>query len=100
MGAATYVRDRLTSLFGGDFNVSRVSRAASGSPATGSHAIHELEHADLLRRALARSASRRVRVDSGGSLRFGAMRTWSRSCRWFTFLGSPQGCLTWFPTCQ
>jgi len=52
MGAAAYVRGRLSSLFGGDYHVSRVSRAASGSPATGSHAMHELEHEDLLARAL------------------------------------------------
>jgi 2-oxoglutarate dehydrogenase E1 component len=53
MGPANFVRDRLNTLFGGDFAISRVSRVASGSPATGSHALHELEHADLLARSFA-----------------------------------------------
>jgi 2-oxoglutarate dehydrogenase E1 component len=52
MGAATFVRDRLESMFGPDYRVSRVSRVASGSPATGSHSMHDLEQADLLDRAL------------------------------------------------
>ena len=40
----------------------RVSRVASGSPATGSHAMHELEQEDLLQRALgAPDALRRQR---------------------------------------
>jgi 2-oxoglutarate dehydrogenase E1 component len=52
MGANGFVRDRLESMFGGDYEVSRVSRVASGSPATGSHAMHELEQRDLLERAL------------------------------------------------
>ena len=38
--------------FGADYRVSRVARVASGSPATGSHSMHELEQADLLERAL------------------------------------------------
>jgi 2-oxoglutarate dehydrogenase E1 component len=52
MGANTFVRDRLEALFQGDYKVLRVTRVASGSPATGSHSMHELEQADLLRRAL------------------------------------------------
>ena len=52
MGAWTFVRDRLESMLGGDFRFSKVSRVASGSPATGSHAMHELEQADILARAL------------------------------------------------
>ncbi len=52
MGAWRFVRDRLGTLFGGDYRLSQVSRVASGSPATGSHAMHELEQADLLARAL------------------------------------------------
>jgi 2-oxoglutarate decarboxylase len=52
MGAFAFVRDRLDSMFEADYRVSRVSRVASGSPATGSHAMHELEQADLLERAL------------------------------------------------
>jgi 2-oxoglutarate decarboxylase len=52
MGAANFVRDRLGEMFESDYRVSRVARVASGSPATGSHAMHELEQADLLARAL------------------------------------------------
>ncbi len=52
MGAANFVRDRLDAMFESDYAVSRVSRVASGSPATGSHAMHELEQDDLLERAL------------------------------------------------
>jgi 2-oxoglutarate dehydrogenase complex dehydrogenase (E1) component-like enzyme len=52
MGALNFVRDRLEDMFAGDFKVTWVTRAASGSPATGSHSMHELEQADLLQRAL------------------------------------------------
>jgi multifunctional 2-oxoglutarate metabolism enzyme len=52
MGAWSFVRDRLHDLLGGDLDLSRVSRVASGSPATGSHAMHDLEQEDLLHRAL------------------------------------------------
>ncbi|MDQ2727914.1 MAG: multifunctional oxoglutarate decarboxylase/oxoglutarate dehydrogenase thiamine pyrophosphate-binding subunit/dihydrolipoyllysine-residue succinyltransferase subunit [Actinomycetota bacterium] len=52
MGAWGFVRDRLARLTGDDFRFQRVSRVASGSPATGSHAMHDLEQADLLQRAL------------------------------------------------
>ncbi len=52
MGAWNFVRDRLYELLGSDFRLDRVARVASGSPATGSHAMHELEQADLLARAL------------------------------------------------
>ncbi len=52
MGAANFVRDRLDATFEADYAVSRVSRVASGSPATGSHAMHDLEQEDLLERAL------------------------------------------------
>ena len=52
MGAFNFVRDRLNSIFAGDYQVLRAARVASGSPATGSHAMHELEQADLLARAL------------------------------------------------
>ncbi len=52
MGAVNFVRDRLDAMFEADYRISRVSRVASGSPATGSHAMHELEQADLLERAL------------------------------------------------
>ncbi len=52
MGAWNFVRDRLETLLGPDYRLERVSRVASGSPATGSHAMHELEQTDLLARAL------------------------------------------------
>ena len=52
MGAWGFVRGRLAELVpaGQAFRV--VSRPASGSPATGSHTLHELEQADILERAL------------------------------------------------
>ncbi len=52
MGAWGFVRDRLARLLGGDYRFEQITRVASGSPATGSHAMHELEQADLLARAL------------------------------------------------
>ncbi|MGH9115631.1 MAG: multifunctional oxoglutarate decarboxylase/oxoglutarate dehydrogenase thiamine pyrophosphate-binding subunit/dihydrolipoyllysine-residue succinyltransferase subunit [Acidimicrobiales bacterium] len=52
MGAWSFVRDRLSALLASDYRLGRISRVASGSPATGSHAMHELEQADLLARAL------------------------------------------------
>jgi 2-oxoglutarate decarboxylase len=52
MGAWGFVRDRLGRLVAGDYSFARVSRVASGSPATGSHAMHDLEQEDILHRAL------------------------------------------------
>ncbi|MHB1536776.1 MAG: hypothetical protein ACYC1D_19640, partial [Acidimicrobiales bacterium] len=52
MGAWGFVRDRLSRAFDSDYRLGSVTRAASGSPATGSHAMHELEQADLIERAL------------------------------------------------
>jgi multifunctional 2-oxoglutarate metabolism enzyme len=52
MGAWTFVHGRLHRLLRDDFRLRHVSRLASGSPATGSGAIHQLEHDDLLARAL------------------------------------------------
>ncbi|MDQ6782112.1 MAG: multifunctional oxoglutarate decarboxylase/oxoglutarate dehydrogenase thiamine pyrophosphate-binding subunit/dihydrolipoyllysine-residue succinyltransferase subunit [Actinomycetota bacterium] len=52
MGAWNFVRDRLARLVGEDFRFEQVSRVASGSPATGSHAMHDLEQGDLLHRAM------------------------------------------------
>jgi 2-oxoglutarate decarboxylase len=52
MGPWGFVRDRLAALLGADYRFTHVARVASGSPATGVHAIHELEQADLLERAL------------------------------------------------
>ena len=55
MGAASFVAPRLAELAGGR-PPSVVARLASGSPATGSHAIHELEQSDILERALGLSS--------------------------------------------
>ncbi len=52
MGAWPFVRDRMRALVGQDYRFRKVTRVASGSPATGSHAMHELEQEDLLNRAL------------------------------------------------
>ena len=41
-----------TEMFGDDYRLSRIARMASGSPATGSHSMHDLEQEDLLARAL------------------------------------------------
>jgi 2-oxoglutarate dehydrogenase complex dehydrogenase (E1) component-like enzyme len=51
MGAWDFVRDRLADDLNGR-TLAVVARSASGSPATGSHALHELEQADILQRAL------------------------------------------------
>jgi 2-oxoglutarate dehydrogenase E1 component len=52
MGAWSFVHSRLHRILRDDFTLRHVSRSPSGSPATGSHAVHELEQADLLDRAL------------------------------------------------
>jgi 2-oxoglutarate dehydrogenase E1 component len=52
MGAWSFAHSRLHRILRDDFTLLHVSRAPSGSPATGSHALHELEQADLLDRAL------------------------------------------------
>jgi 2-oxoglutarate dehydrogenase complex dehydrogenase (E1) component-like enzyme len=52
MGAWGFVRDRVRALVGNDYRLRKITRVASGSPATGSHAMHELEQEDLLARAL------------------------------------------------
>ncbi|MCL2395753.1 MAG: multifunctional oxoglutarate decarboxylase/oxoglutarate dehydrogenase thiamine pyrophosphate-binding subunit/dihydrolipoyllysine-residue succinyltransferase subunit, partial [Acidimicrobiaceae bacterium] len=52
MGAWSFVRDRLADLVPNRMRLARISRVASGSPATGSHAMHDLEQEDLLHRAL------------------------------------------------
>jgi 2-oxoglutarate dehydrogenase E1 component len=52
MGAWNFVRERLRDVVGESARLRCVARVASGSPATGSHAMHELEQADLLARAL------------------------------------------------
>jgi 2-oxoglutarate dehydrogenase E1 component len=53
MGAWNYVHGKLHAVLRDRYQLRHVSRQASGSPATGSHALHELELEDLLDRALA-----------------------------------------------
>jgi 2-oxoglutarate dehydrogenase E1 component len=48
MGAWSFVYERLVDEFGDHLDIRRVSRAAAGSPATGSHLVHELEVEYLL----------------------------------------------------
>jgi multifunctional 2-oxoglutarate metabolism enzyme len=54
MGAWDFVRDRLGGLVTNGRSYGHVARPPSGSPATGSHTLHELEQADILERALGR----------------------------------------------
>jgi len=53
MGAWNFVKGHLYEPFGKDYAISRVSRPESGSPATGSSAVHKQEQAQLLATALA-----------------------------------------------
>ncbi|MDA8185207.1 MAG: multifunctional oxoglutarate decarboxylase/oxoglutarate dehydrogenase thiamine pyrophosphate-binding subunit/dihydrolipoyllysine-residue succinyltransferase subunit [Actinomycetota bacterium] len=53
MGAWGFAHGRLHKLLRERHELSHVSRAESPSPATGSAAMHQLEHEDLLRRAFA-----------------------------------------------
>ncbi|HSS08648.1 MAG TPA: multifunctional oxoglutarate decarboxylase/oxoglutarate dehydrogenase thiamine pyrophosphate-binding subunit/dihydrolipoyllysine-residue succinyltransferase subunit [Acidimicrobiales bacterium] len=50
MGAWSFVSAKLSRLLGDDFTLGHVARAPSGSPATGSYALHQLEQEDLLAR--------------------------------------------------
>ena len=52
MGAWAFVRSRLEEAFGDTHRVAHVSRHESGSPATGSHAIHLQEQATILEAAI------------------------------------------------
>ncbi|MHB1786419.1 MAG: multifunctional oxoglutarate decarboxylase/oxoglutarate dehydrogenase thiamine pyrophosphate-binding subunit/dihydrolipoyllysine-residue succinyltransferase subunit, partial [Acidimicrobiales bacterium] len=52
MGAWSFVHGRLHRLLRGDFSLRHVSRYESGSPASGSAAMHSLETEDILTRAL------------------------------------------------
>ncbi|MGA2528189.1 MAG: multifunctional oxoglutarate decarboxylase/oxoglutarate dehydrogenase thiamine pyrophosphate-binding subunit/dihydrolipoyllysine-residue succinyltransferase subunit [Acidimicrobiales bacterium] len=52
MGAWNFVHGRLHRLAASRYQLRHVSRAPSGSPATGSSAIHQLEHEDLLERSV------------------------------------------------
>jgi 2-oxoglutarate dehydrogenase E1 component len=52
MGAWSFVSGRLARMFGEDYKVDQVSRVETGSPASGSAALHNLEHEDLLTRVV------------------------------------------------
>ena len=52
MGAWSFMHSRLHRILRDDYRLRHVSRAESGSPATGSGAMHQLEQDDLLRRAV------------------------------------------------
>jgi 2-oxoglutarate dehydrogenase E1 component len=52
MGAWYFVHERLHKLLRDDYQLRHVSRIESGSPASGSAALHSLEQEDLLTRAL------------------------------------------------
>lgn len=54
MGAWDFVAGRLAELVTDGRAFAHVARPPSGSPATGSHTLHELEQADILDRALGR----------------------------------------------
>jgi 2-oxoglutarate dehydrogenase E1 component len=51
MGAWSFAHGRLHKLLRERFTLTHVSRSESASPATGSAALHHLEHEDLLARA-------------------------------------------------
>jgi 2-oxoglutarate dehydrogenase E1 component len=53
MGAWAFVHSRLAPLLRDDYTLRHVSRVESGSPATGSTAMHQLETKDLLARSFA-----------------------------------------------
>ncbi len=52
MGSWSFVYERLVHQFGDRVSIRRVSRAAAGSPATGSHVLHDLEVEMLLTEAV------------------------------------------------
>ena len=52
MGAWSFVHARLHACLPGRLRLRHVSRVESASPAIGSAALHQLEQADLLRRAI------------------------------------------------
>jgi multifunctional 2-oxoglutarate metabolism enzyme len=52
MGAWPFAHGRLHKLVRDQYALRHVSRPESASPATGSSTLHNLEHEDLLRRAL------------------------------------------------
>jgi len=53
MGPWSFAHARLHRLLREDYRFAHVARASSGSAATGSHALHQLEHEDLLAQAFA-----------------------------------------------
>ncbi|MDQ1436949.1 MAG: multifunctional 2-oxoglutarate metabolism enzyme [Acidimicrobiaceae bacterium] len=53
MGPWQFVAGRLQRLLGGDYEIRQVTRIESGSPASGSAALHTLEQTDLLDRTFA-----------------------------------------------
>jgi 2-oxoglutarate dehydrogenase E1 component len=56
MGAWNFVKGRLYDAFGADYSIRRVSRYESGSPASGSHAIHVQEQEDIVEAAVVTDA--------------------------------------------
>ena len=52
MGPWNFVKGRLYEALGDRYTIKRVSRFESGSPATGSHAIHVQEQEQIVREAL------------------------------------------------
>ncbi len=52
MGAWFFVHEKLHKILRDRYNLTHVTRAPAGSPATGSHAIHDVELEDLMTRAL------------------------------------------------
>ena len=52
MGAWNFVKGRLYERHGDDYQITRISRPESGSPATGSSSIHAQEQAELLQRVI------------------------------------------------
>ena len=52
MGAWPFAHERLHSVLRGRYTLRHVSRVRSASPATGSGALHQVEQADLLQRAI------------------------------------------------
>jgi 2-oxoglutarate dehydrogenase E1 component len=55
MGAWSFVHERLHAVTRDRFSLRHVARASAGSPATGLHAMHQLEQDDLMQRALFRA---------------------------------------------
>ncbi|HUO49704.1 MAG TPA: multifunctional oxoglutarate decarboxylase/oxoglutarate dehydrogenase thiamine pyrophosphate-binding subunit/dihydrolipoyllysine-residue succinyltransferase subunit, partial [Acidimicrobiales bacterium] len=60
MGAWSFVHGRLHRLLRDDYTLRHVSRAESASPASGSAALHQIEHEDLMTRAFSPTPSEAV----------------------------------------